>query len=530
MVATRKAPAKPPSMQIRHVRCAIYCRKSNTEGLDGDFSSLVSQREACARYIESQAGLGWVLSPTQYSDGGYTGANTDRPGFQQLMTDIQAGKIDAVVVYKIDRLSRSLRDFGQLIDLFERHGVSFVSVTQRFDTSSSMGKLTLNILMSFAEFEREVTRERILDKIGAAKRRGKHCGGMPVLGYNTDRVLKRLLVNVEEANLVRHIFERFVELRSTTRLATELNEAGYRTKSWPTVRGAIHGGRLWNKAHLYRLLNNPKYIGLVDHHGQTYPGEHEAIVPKKLWDQAHAILAENYSVRANCTRAKTPALLRGIIRCAHCDCSMGPTFTRKKGKTYRYYLCVHASKKGYATCPVRTVGAGEIEAAVLGQLRAVFRTPEVITRTFREAKSRESMELDKLRREESELKDQQRRLREMAGTLINANGSVVTRVAEELSRTAEEMARADKRLAELHQQMNALKTKDLTQHDVTEALGQLDPVWDALFPAEQSRIIQHLIERVDVLPEGLELRLRAEGLRSLVAEMRPGEKEKGAAG
>ncbi len=470
MATTRKTPSQPPTAPISRVRCAIYCRKSNTEGLDGDFSSLDAQRESCASYIQSQAALGWVLLQEEYADGGFTAANTDRPGFQRLMADVEAGKIDAVIVYKIDRLSRSLRDFGRLMDVFEHCGVSFVSVTQRFDTSSSMGKLTLNILMSFAEFERDVTRERILDKIAGAKRKGKHCGGVPILGYNT--VEKKLVVNEVEAKLVRHIFTRFVETGSTTKLADELNKAGYRTKSWPTVTGRIIGGHEWNKADLYKILHNVKYVGLVPHRGQTFPGEHEAIVPQKLWDDAHAILKENYAERVDRTRAETPALLRGVIKCGHCGCSMGPTFTRKNGRTYRFYLCVSASKKGYATCPVKSVAGGTIEKAVVGQLRAVFRTPELVAKTYREAKAREAEEIERLR----------------------AQGDAS---------------------ADLH----ALETHAITERDVIDALERLDPVWDALFPAEQARIVQLLIERVEVSPDGLEVRIRGEGLRSLVAEL-----------
>ncbi len=471
MATTRKAPSQPPTEPIRRVRCAIYCRKSNTEGLDGDFSSLDAQREACTSYIQSQTGLGWVLLPEQYSDGGFTAANTDRPGFQRLMADVEAGKIDAVIVYKIDRLSRSLRDFGRLMDVFEQHGVSFVSVTQRFDTSSSMGKLTLNILMSFAEFERDVTRERILDKIAGAKRKGKHCGGVPILGFTT--VDKKLVVVEEEAKLVRHIFQRFVETGSTTKLADELNRDGHRTKSWPTVTGRIIGGREWNKADLYKILNNVKYLGQVEHKGQTYPGEHAAIVPQKLWDDAHAILKENYAERVDRTRAETPALLRGVIKCGACSCAMGPTFTKKNGRVYRFYLCVSASKKGYKTCPVKSVAAGTIEKAVVDQLRAVFRTPELVAKTYREARLRETEELDRLR------------------GLGDASSP----------------------------DLRVLETHPVTEQDVIDAIERFDPVWDNLFPAEQARIVGLLVERVEVSPDGLEVRIRGEGLRSLVAEL-----------
>ncbi len=475
---------EPQPEPIRRVRCAIYTRKSDDENLDNDFNSLDAQREACSNYIKAQSSLGWVLLPTEYSDGGYSGSNTDRPGFQRLIADVEAGEVDTIVVYKIDRLSRSLRDFVQLMDLFDRHGVSFISTTQRFDTSSSMGKLTLNILMSFAEFERDVTRERILDKIAGAKRKGKHCGGVPILGYNT--VEKKLVINQDEAKLVRHIFERFCALPSTTQLADELNEAGHRTKSWPTVTGRVMGGHEWTKAHLYSLLNNPKYVGLVPHRGQTYQGEHAAIVPQKLWDDAHAILKENYAERVDRTRTETPALLRGVIKCGHCGCSMGATYTSRRGRQYRSYLCTQAAKRGYATCPVKSVGAGTIEAVVVGQLRAVLRSPELTAKTYHEVKLRGAEELDRLRKERAQL--------------VKAGDP-------------------DRRLDTIDHDIRVLETQGISENEVIVALQRFDVVWGELFPAEQARIVGLLIERVEVHEDGIQLRIRTDGLKSLVAEL-----------
>jgi len=362
------------------------------------------------------------------------------------------------VVYKVDRLSRSLLDFSKLMERFDRHGVSFVSVTQQFNTTTSMGRLMLNVLLSFAQFEREIIGERIRDKVAATKRKGKYCGGMPVLGYDVDRERKRLTVNVEEAQLVRHIFARFVEMGSTTELARELNAQGHQTKSWTTKAGKLHAGGPWNKAHLYRLLNNPIYLGEVTHKEQRYPGEHEAIVSQDLWDRVHAILEQNHRARAGTTRAKTEALLRGLIRCAHCGCAMGPHFSRRRGKLYRYYLCVHASKHGYDSCPVRSLSAGQIEGVVIDQLRQVLRSPELLAQTYREAQS---------------LAEQQ-----------------------------------------------GIEGPDFSERDVADALVSLDPIWDHLFPDEQTRIVQLLVKRVEVYPDRVEVQIRAEGLASLVDELR----------
>jgi len=522
-MARRRNTETPP---VQRTRCAIYTRKSTEEGLDQDFNSLDAQREAAEAYVASQKHEGWVALPDRYDDGGFSGGTMDRPAIQRLLADVERGRIDCIVVYKVDRLSRSLLDFAKIVEIFERHGVSFVSVTQQFNTTTSMGRLTLNILLSFAQFEREIIGERIRDKVAAAKRKGKHTGGMPILGYDTDRPNRRLLVNEEEAKLVREIFKRFCQMGSATELAAELNQQGHRTKAWTTAKGTTQGGRPWNKAHLYRLLNNRKYIGEVEHKGTFYPGEHEAIVPRALWDDAHKILAENYAVRSNRTRAKTPALLKGIIRCGHCGGAMGPTFTKKKGRTYRYYLCVHASKNGYQSCPVRTVAAGTIETAVVEQLRAVFRSPELIAQTFHGARSRETEERERLRHEETELRDRLRALKEVAARLIDANGGGGA-IGDELHQAGAEIDDVKRRLEVVTAELRGLEANEITERDVIEAMEKLDPVWDELFPAEQTRIVQLLVERVEVRQEGLAVELRSDGLRSLVAEIGAGRKSEG---
>jgi site-specific DNA recombinase len=276
--------------QTRRIRCAIYTRKSTDENLDNGFNSLDAQREAAEAYIASQRHEGWVALPNRYDDGGFSGSNMERPGLQRLLEDVGAGRIDCVVVYKVDRLSRSLLDFARIIEAFDRRGVSFVSVTQQFNTTTSMGRLTLNILLSFAQFEREIIGERIRDKVAATKRKGKYTGGVPVLGYGVDRVNHRLVINPQEADLVRHVFRRFIAAGSTTELAKELNAQGHTTKSWTSQKGQLRPGRPWNKGHVYRILNNLLYLGEVTHRGNRYPGEHEAIVPRDLWDKAHTIL------------------------------------------------------------------------------------------------------------------------------------------------------------------------------------------------------------------------------------------------
>ena len=260
------------------VRCAIYTRKSHEEGLEQAFNSLDAQREACEAYIASQKHEGWKGLATHYDDGGFTGGNMDRPGLKALLVDIEADRVDVVMVYKVDRLSRSLMDFSKLVALFEKHDVAFVSVTQRFDTTSSMGRLTLNILLSFAQFERELCSERIRDKIAIAKKKGKYVGGRPLLGYDVDRERMRLLVNEREARLVRRIFERFCRLGSCMLVARELNRQGHRMKAWTSRKGKPMGGGTWKKTDVHHVLTNRRYLGEVLHKGESYPGEHEAIV------------------------------------------------------------------------------------------------------------------------------------------------------------------------------------------------------------------------------------------------------------
>ncbi len=359
---------------VRKLRCAIYTRKSSEEGLEQEFNSLHAQREACEAYIASQRSEGWVLVRDQYDDGGISGGTLDRPGLQQLTADIEDGLIDVVVVYKIDRLSRSLADFAKLVEVFDRNDVTFVSVTQSFNTTTSMGRLTLNILLSFAQFEREVTAERIRDKVRASRMKGMWMGGVPPLGYEVKD--RKLIVKEADAADIRWIFARFVEIGSGTELARELAARSIRTS---------RGNRI-DKKYLYRLLNNRAYIGEAVHKGDSYPGEHDGIIDRAVWDKVHAILTESPRKRAARTRADTPALLKGLLHGPD-GAAFSPTHTRKGGKLYRYYVSQTVLKHGAGSCPVGRVPAGEIEVAVIDQLRAVFRQPEIVAGTWKAARA-----------------------------------------------------------------------------------------------------------------------------------------------
>ena len=359
--------AKP----ARRLRCAIYTRKSSEEGLEQEFNSLHAQREACEAYIASQKSEGWALVRDQYDDGGISGGTLERPGLKQLLADIEDGLVDVVVVYKIDRLSRSLMDFSKLVEVFDRNGVTFVSVTQSFNTTTSMGRLTLNILLSFAQFEREVTAERIRDKVKASRMKGMWMGGYVPLGYDVrDR---KLVVNEQDAGSVRRIFDRFVEVGSATVLARELRREGFRSKQ----------GTLIDKGYLYRLLNNRVYRGEALHKGKAYPGEHDAIIDVDLWDRVHAILQESPRKRANNSRAQTPALLKGLIFGEN-GAAMTPTSTKKGARLYRYYVSMDVIRNretGEETGPAR-LPAGMVEDAVVTEVRRILQTPEVVTQVL----------------------------------------------------------------------------------------------------------------------------------------------------
>jgi site-specific DNA recombinase len=332
-MAKRSAPAA--NRTPAKLRCAIYTRKSSEEGLEQDFNSLDAQREACEAFIASQKREGWTLLGEIYDDGGFSGATVERPAFQRLLSDVSAGQIDVVVVYKVDRLTRSLSDFAKIVDIFDKHTVSFVSVTQQFNTTSSIGRLTLNILLSFAQFEREVTGERIRDKIAASKKKGMWMGGLPSLGYDVKD--RKLIVNAAEAETVRHIFRRYTELKSVRELKEELDAAGIVSKVRAASDGSRYGGLPIARGALYLMLQNRIYRGEIVHKGKSHPGEHEAIVDAPLWDKVQAILTQNRVERASGNTGKEPSLLTGILFDAQGG-RMSPTHANKKGTRYRYYI------------------------------------------------------------------------------------------------------------------------------------------------------------------------------------------------
>ena len=424
---------------IQRSRCAIYTRKSSEEGLDMEFNSLEAQHEACSAYIASQKAEGWVALRDRYDDGGFSGGTLERPALKQLIADIEAGLIDVIVVYKIDRLSRSLMDFAKLVEVFDRNNVTFVSVTQSFNTTTSMGRLTLNILLSFAQFEREVIGERIRDKFAASRKRGMWMGGIVPMGYDVKD--RKLVINQAEAATVRMIFERFVALRSASTLARALQAEDVRNKR----------GKRIDKGFIYKLINNRVYLGEAVHKGTAYPGEHEAIVSQALWDEVHAILKESPRKRRAENRNTSEALLKGLIF-TNTGAAMTPTYTRKGDKLYRYYTSMDLirNRETYGAAGPMRLAAAMVDGAVIAEIRRMVAAPEVASR------------------------------------VLNAQ-------------------RHDKAA--------------LDEAAIIAALRRFNDLWEALFPAEQARIVRLLVDRVTVGPDGMRVDLRNNGLSMLAHDL-----------
>jgi site-specific DNA recombinase len=361
-------------------RCAVYTRKSSDEGLEQSFNSLDAQREACIAYVVSQRGEGWKPLSTHYDDGGFSGGNMERPALQHLLADIDTGLVDVVVVYKVDRLTRSLADFAKIVERFDQRGVSFVSVTQQFNTTTSMGRLTLNVLLSFAQFEREVTGERIRDKIAASKRKGMWMGGYPPLGY--DAKDRTLVINPDEAQRVRTIFEQYLRLKSVRRLKSWLDDHDHRSKYRVSATGRSFGGAKFSRGALYTLLQNRIYLGEIVHKGQCYPGAHRAILDQMVWNQAQELLAHNRVEQVGRHRAKEPSLLVGLLFDGEGH-RLTPIHSTKLGKRYRYYETRPLETNDTKKTKSRRVSAHDLEHVVVGALLQFLQNDTQITTVLR---------------------------------------------------------------------------------------------------------------------------------------------------
>jgi site-specific DNA recombinase len=374
-------------MSKEHVRCAIYTRKSSEEGLEQSFNSLEAQREACRAYVLSQKHEGWAVLANHYDDGGFSGGTMERPGLNQLLSDIRAGKIDTVVVYKVDRLTRSLTDFSKIIEIFDTQKVSFVSVTQHFNTTTSMGRLTLNVLLSFAQFEREITGERIRDKIAASKKKGMWMGGLVPLGY--DCVNRQLVVNPAEANTVREIFRQYLRSGCVSKLRQFLEHKQTRSKIRTSNAGRTAGGATYSRGALYHLLNNRIYIGETVHRKESYSGQHQPIVPRELWKRVAARLQENNQAHRTGKSHSTPSLLSGKLFDS-IGVRFTPTHSVKNGKRYRYYTSQTVVRKARTKPAITRFPAHELEKLVLSQIHLLLQKASKCTVGIKDPSSRDA--------------------------------------------------------------------------------------------------------------------------------------------
>lgn len=512
------------ALQRSTVRCAIYTRKSTEEGLEQEFNSLDAQRESGEAYIKSQQHEGWECLPDHYDDGGFTGGNMERPALKRLMADIEAGLIDCVIVYKVDRLSRSLLDFSRIIEIFDKHHVSFVSVTQQFNTSTSMGRLILNVLLSFAQFEREIISERTRDKIAAARRKGKWSGGMPILGYDVDPRGSKLLVNEDEAARVRTIFELYLEYQSLVTTIKELDSCGWHNKRWRTRKGHERGGKPFTKTSLYKLLTNVAYSGRIKYKDEVHPGEHSAIVSTDIWQRVQAILSRNGRTGGAAVRNKFGALLKGILRCSACDCAMTPTHSTKDStKRYRYYICTNAQKRGWHVCPSKSLPAGEIERFIVEQVKGIGRDPELLRETIQQARQQGQTQVAALEAErrglEKDLAAWHTEIRGLIEQVAPTDGTSPS--SARMAELQERILSGEKRAMQIRQQVNAVSHKLIDEREVANAMAIFEPVWDSLTPREQCRIVQLLVSRVDYngATGKVTISFQPNGIRTLAEEL-----------
>jgi site-specific DNA recombinase len=510
------------------IRCAIYTRKSTEEGLEQEFNSLDAQRESGEAYIKSQTHEGWECLPGHYDDGGFTGGNMERPALKRLLADIEAGKIDCVVVYKVDRLSRSLLDFARMMETFDKHHVSFVSVTQQFNTATSMGRLVLNVLLSFAQFEREIISERTRDKIAAARRKGKWAGGHPLLGYDIDPQGFKLVVNEDEAFRVRTIFDLYLEHQAMIPVIKELDRRGWLNKRWTTRKGKERGGKPFTKTSLHKLLTNITYIGKIRYKSEIHDGEQQAIVDTAIWQRVQALLQRNGRTGGAAVRNKFGALLKGILCCVPCGCAMTPTHTTKDGnKRYRYYVCSSAQKRGWHTCPSKSIPAGEIERFVVEQIKCIGKDPALLNETFAEARAQANSRVAEL---EAERRGLERELGRWNAEVRKLSGDTGTAAVSRLADLQERIRDAERRTTEINEQIIALGREMVEEREVAVALSVFDPVWDSLTPREQGRIVQLLVERVDYdgAAAKVSITFRSSGIKALAGELANERKEKSA--
>jgi site-specific DNA recombinase len=487
-------------------RSGIYTRVSTDEQVRAtEYNSLAAQEDMCKNYIAIRAmdpamERKWIYTET-YTDPGETGGNMDRPGLQRLLADIRAGKIDVVVVYKVERLTRSSRDFYTMWDLFEEHNVDLASVTQEFNTATSQGRLMLNLLLGFAQYERENSAERTRDKIAASRKKGLWGGGHPVLGYDIDRTRRVLVVNEAETQKVREIFELYLREMSLLRALRAVHERGIRTKVWVTSKGKTNGGKQFDRVTLHELLRNPVYIGKIRHHENVYDGQHQAIIDPATFERVQTMLAGNFVRRSSNAENVNGFLLKGLVKCAACDRAMSPNFAYGRGgRRYLYYKCQTATRQGAeGGCPIRSVSAPALERLLVERLAFLASDAALIERMVAQAGAEANAKLPFLRDERIQLDADLRRRREEARRLMDAlaAGDVTGQLVRgRVTEVEEEIGRLERRSVDLDAEIDRLDRSVLSPKQIIEALKDFVSVWNQLSQEEKARLARLAISEI----------------------------------
>jgi site-specific DNA recombinase len=495
--ARKKAPSE--SKANREIRCAIYTRKSTDEGLDQDFNSLDAQRESAEAFVESQKLEGWIVLPDRYDDGGFSGGNMERPALNKLLSDVDAGDVDCIVVYKVDRLSRSLLDFARIMEILDHRNVSFVSVTQQFSTTNSMGRLTLNILLSFAQFEREIIAERTRDKMSAARRKGKWVGGNPILGYDVDPQGGKININEAEAARAREIFDLYKERPSLIATVHELNNRGWGTKRWVTRKGRERGGNQFNKHNLRYFLSNISYIGKVRYKGAVYEGEHEAIIEEETFWRVQDLLKRNGRGGSGKTH-RYDAFLKGLLCCTSCGTAMIHTVTaRRQNVRYRYYVCSRAMKQGRSACPTKSLPANEIERFVVDRIRNLRSDPNLFRSALEEASVQNAKRVDGLSSEQMSLKGRIEEFhaeeRSLVKSMVRDSGKDSAQT-NRLADLQDRIRRAERDIARIQKEIDDLDGREVNANNLSAALSIFETQWETFSPDEKARVMQRVLIRV----------------------------------
>ncbi|MCB1216851.1 MAG: recombinase family protein [Planctomycetales bacterium] len=486
------------------IRCAIYTRVSSEEGLNTEFTSLDNQLATCLEKIENNACNNWTFFH-EYREAGITARSNNRPQFKQLMHDIQDQNFDILIVHRLDRLVRRMSEYQQVIPILEKNNVGLVSVQQEIDGSTAAGRMLINILMTFAEFEVDITCERQREKAYAMRKRGMRTGGRPILGYDIDPVTKQYIVNKEEAKLVNEIFQRFADKPKKGDLVRELNAEGKTRKTWTMKNGEPHDPGPFTMSYISRLLANRTYIGVEEYHrtGETFPGLQEPIVAKELFDRVQSLLNQNAYIKHSRERSEIQALLKHIVFCKSCNEPMAPKYAGPRERAYYEYVCRTARNKGYRFCPNPSVPAKQLEALVVEQIRVALRTDEVYLTVLKQLDGERERTLKILIARKQKLE-----------SLIQSNQS------EEGVRTSGRQKQLDGELKEITAQCNRLELAPISKGEVANELQVFDRIWDNLFPREQERIAKLLVKSVTVAKGEVLIELFDDGLASLVREIR----------